>query len=765
MSVDYDKYSSFENILYQLTEKFIEYSTSSDLYSVTLNTISKLDENIYSKEFKENITELLIPKIPETISDIFHFIAKLENLKATASDIDFINGVINTIKNNNQYYSKLSIIYLLPIILKFKDKGNKEIVNREILRLHNILINLSNSRQASIIYNLSTLLEKKSKEYTRPLNIKDYIDYIEYIVSQKYNDKEISSLSYIFFKLYATSIVNKKYRFSSIAEMFPLLNKFNYLLKRRKNKYREGDDIEKQKYLFEILYCLCNFSHKGEFVFSESEIEEMGTLLLNGAKNKEIYKIYTEVEYVLYRASRILTTEFKKDIVKIIINNDLFDYHTIQCLIEQKISGEILFSDDEVIQIIKKINSLKRKEGGNNTLEIHYVLDTLCTYKDKHKNIFFTKDDVKKIVNLVIHKKLLYDTEIDKNGEIVKNLNGLYLFTNDLLNYNKKLKSDYFSKEELMNLIIEYINTCKHSKSYQYGIIKEAILDLCFGTTRKNNIKRDLNYSQVMYLIKFLSHISNIMTNLKSVSWDTEKFKDVSDSLCSLIREKIIDTDKLVNFLNSLTKYNLTKINLTDINKLFISIKIANNQKYNIDEAINMFYYFFELHKNAFYLINLEFINFDFFQDCFTNNIPINYIKEYINFLITTIRNNKDIYADNDIPLVLNIRNLRNYFIDCYEIFFNQNGDVDFNFIKKYLMIYFDLKLIYEYNAMEEYNNLFKNLLVNTKDFDFSFNTLREYILKNGSNTEGISGLNMMFSVFGFKVGLPESKGKFIMFV
>lgn len=199
MSVDYAKYSSFENILYQLTEKFIEYSTSSDLYSVTLNTISKLDENIYSKEFKENITKLLIPKIPETISDIFHFIAKLENLKATASDIDFINGVINTIKNNNQYYSKLSIIYLLPIILKFKDKGNKEIVNREILRLHNILINLSNSRQASIIYNLSTLLEKKSKEYTRPLNIKDYIDYIEYIVSQKYNDKEISSLSYIFF--------------------------------------------------------------------------------------------------------------------------------------------------------------------------------------------------------------------------------------------------------------------------------------------------------------------------------------------------------------------------------------------------------------------------------------------------------------------------------------------------------------------------------------------------------------------------------------
>ena len=380
-----------------------------------------------------------------------------------------------------------------------------------------------------------------------------------------------------------------------------------------------------------------------------------------------------------------------------------------------------------------------------NIIKNHFDKETL-TISEKNLEIFLRleKYSLNNLIGINFIKEEIEWYQKNKNNILEKFIIKL---EKEIINKNNKEIKKYFEFFSNLNILVKII------KDFSNKILKNLMVEIFLNKIIRNFINK-INTLDLFYenIIKIRKELTNFFNNLQN-------YKEILNNLNEILKNNF-NKENLIIYENNMKIEDLNNINNLFIQKIFDSFKqiftkIQNNNKfqnsYNYFTKDFLFFYFnLKKLKNDKKILdeNLFCLKNDFINK-FQNSIKDNFIRALNLIKNIEKKNENNINIHIITHLVEYIRKLSQSFIDCYEIFYNENE----NFYDKNDFILNELNLIFSNEIIANYFfYVFENIQICLNEF------------KNNNNNNNKNNENIQKFYFNFYV-LIKMKNVFISFL
>ena len=380
-----------------------------------------------------------------------------------------------------------------------------------------------------------------------------------------------------------------------------------------------------------------------------------------------------------------------------------------------------------------------------NIIKNHFDKETL-TISEKNLEIFLRleKYSLNNLIGINFIKEEIEWYQKNKNNILEKFIIKL---EKEIINKNNKEIKKYFEFFSNLNILVKII------KDFSNKILKNLMVEIFLNKIIRNFINK-INTLDLFYenIIKIRKELTNFFNNLQN-------YKEILNNLNEILKNNF-NKENLIIYENNMKIEDLNNINNLFIQKIFDSFKqiftkIQNNNKfqnsYNYFTKDFLFFYFnLKKLKNDKKILdeNLFCLKNDFINK-FQNSIKDNFIRALNLIKNIEKKNENNINIHIITHLVEYIRKLSQSFIDCYEIFYNENE----NFYDKNDFILNELNLIFSNEIIANYFfYVFENIQISLNEF------------KNNNNNNNKNNENIQKFYFNFYV-LIKMKNVFISFL
>ena len=380
-----------------------------------------------------------------------------------------------------------------------------------------------------------------------------------------------------------------------------------------------------------------------------------------------------------------------------------------------------------------------------NIIKNHFDKETL-TISEKNLEIFLRleKYSLNNLIGINFIKEEIEWYQKNKNNILEKFIIKL---EKEIINKNNKEIKKYFEFFSNLNILVKII------KDFSNKILKNLMVEIFLNKIIRNFINK-INTLDLFYenIIKIRKELTNFFNNLQN-------YKEILNNLNEILKNNF-NKENLIIYENNMKIEDLNNINNLFIQKIFDSFKqiftkIQNNNKfqnsYNYFTKDFLFFYFnLKKLKNNQKILdeNLFCLKNDFINK-FQNSIKDNFIRALNLIKNIEKKNENNINIHIITHLVEYIRKLSQSFIDCYEIFYNENE----NFYDKNDFILNELNLIFSNEIIANYFfYVFENIQISLNEF------------KNNENNNKNYNENIQKFYFNFYV-LIKMKNVFISFL
>ena len=380
-----------------------------------------------------------------------------------------------------------------------------------------------------------------------------------------------------------------------------------------------------------------------------------------------------------------------------------------------------------------------------NIIKNHFDKETL-TISEKNLEIFLRleKYSLNNLIGINFIKEEIEWYQKNKNNILEKFIIKL---EKEIINKNNKEIKKYFEFFSNLNILVKII------KDFSNKILKNLMVEIFLNKIIRNFINK-INIIDLFYenIIKIRKELTNFFNNLQN-------YKEILNNLNEILKNNF-NKENLIIYENNMKIEDLNNINNLFIQKIFDSFKqiftkIQNNNKfqnsYNYFTKDFLFFYFnLKKLKNDKKILdeNLFCLKNDFINK-FQNSIKDNFIRALNLIKNIEKKNENNINIHIITHLVEYIRKLSQSFIDCYEIFYNENE----NFYDKNDFILNELNLIFSNEIIANYFfYVFENIQISLNEF------------KNNENNNKNYNENIQKFYFNFYV-LIKMKNVFISFL
>ena len=380
-----------------------------------------------------------------------------------------------------------------------------------------------------------------------------------------------------------------------------------------------------------------------------------------------------------------------------------------------------------------------------NIIKNHFDKETL-TISEKNLEIFLRleKYSLNNLIGINFIKEEIEWYQKNKNNILEKFIIKL---EKEIINKNNKEIKKYFEFFSNLNILVKII------KDFSNKILKNLMVEIFLNKIIRNFINK-INTLDLFYenIIKIRKELTNFFNNLQN-------YKEILNNLNEILKNNF-NKENLIIYENNMKIEDLNNINNLFIQKIFDSFKqiftkIQNNNKfqnsYNYFTKDFLFFYFnLKKLKNDKKILdeNLFCLKNDFINK-FQNSIKDNFIRALNLIKNIEKKNENNINIHIITHLVEYIRKLSQSFIDCYEIFYNENE----NFYDKNDFILNELNLIFSNEIIANYFfYVFENIQISLNEF------------KNNENNNKNYNENIQKFYFNFYV-LIKMKNVFISFL
>ena len=378
-----------------------------------------------------------------------------------------------------------------------------------------------------------------------------------------------------------------------------------------------------------------------------------------------------------------------------------------------------------------------------NIIKNHFDKETL-TISEKNLEIFLRleKYSLNNLIGINFIKEEIEWYQKNKNNILEKFIIKL---EKEIINKNNKEIKKYFEFFSNLNILVKII------KDFSNKILKNLMVEIFLNKIIRNFINK-INTLDLFYenIIKIRKELTNFFNNLQN-------YKEILNNLNEILKNNF-NKENLIIYENNMKIEDLNNINNLFIQKIFDSFKqiftkIQNNNKfqnsYNYFTKDFLFFYFnLKKLKNDKKILdeNLFCLKNDFINK-FQNSIKDNFIRALNLIKNIEKKNENNINIHIITHLVEYIRKLSQSFIDCYEIFYNENE----NFYDKNDFILNELNLIFSNEIIANYFfYVFENIQISLNEF------------KNNNNNKNNENIQKFY--FNFYV-LIKMKNVFISFL
>ena len=379
-----------------------------------------------------------------------------------------------------------------------------------------------------------------------------------------------------------------------------------------------------------------------------------------------------------------------------------------------------------------------------NIIKNHFDKDTL-TISEKNLEIFLRleKYSLNNLIGINFIKEEIEWYQKNKKNILEKFINKL---EKEIINKNNKEIKKYFQFFSNLNILVKII------KDFSNKILKNLMVEIFLNKIIRNFINK-INTLDLFYenIIKIRKELTNFFNNLQN-------HKEILNNLNEILKNNF-NKENLIIYENNMKIEDLNNINNLFIQKIFDSFKqiftkIQNNNKfqnsYNYFTKDFLFFYFNLkklqndkkiLDENLFCLKN-DFIN------KFQNSIKDNFIRALNLIKNIEKKNENNINIHIITHLVEYIKKLSQSFIDCYEIFYDNNNN---NFYDKNDFILNELNLIFSNEIIANY-------------FFYVFENIQNSLIDFKNNNNNNNNENIQKFYFNFYV-LIKMKNVFVSFL
>ena len=604
-----------------------------DINNINLN--EKLNYLINNDIWKIDIKQINNNKILTIFNQLQKYELQLNNEKKNKLkfninenyDIEIINEDKKNIKKKINKIKKENITYL---------KTHAECFYEYHLLINDILKN------KKTIYNYSDWTLEKNNNKNILISAELLNEHLD-IFSKNINYTNINSK-----KLDITSTINKlKYNLDLIS------NKLIYFINEsvKNDKIYLLLDTENILKSFKIQNIIKKNIDKNEFneyfnIWKNGYFKE--DIDINLYNNISISDYSSKTKYIEPFTSLGLDIKLKYKLIKIIIDNYLLNFNTINILTH---NHNIINNNLEINSEIKSESNLDENLDENN----NFIIDN-----NLFLSILYDKNDIREQDD---HILLFIYTFLKKyNYKIIILTNDKYRWYNNFdLTSIKNFKFFYDFDMCKLNLIIDKANTSDiykiNNKYYSFSLINIPIIDNIF----ENNLSLKDFIKNIEVITKLISieNLENILKYFFILSiYDEIKihiYEEIIDSLINITLDIKKIFDNIFNFLKKNTKNEIFKISIQSNNDYF------NEINFNIIEKYKIIIEIFSLIK----IIEFKFL-------LLNKNIIIKHID-----LFTILIDINDKIHDN----LYKIRKLSNSKSNCSILFKNLNSC--FIYIKK----------------------------------------------------------------------------------
>ncbi len=358
-----------------------------------------------------------------------------------------------------------------------------------------------------------------------------------------------------------------------------------------------------------------------------------------------------------------------------------------------------------------------------NIIKNHFDKETL-TISEKNLEIFLRleKYSLNNLIGINFIKEEIEWYQKNKNNILEKFIIKL---EKEIINKNNKEIKKYFEFFSNLNILVKII------KDFSNKILKNLMVEIFLNKIIRNFINK-INTLDLFYenIIKIRKELTNFFNNLQN-------YKEILNNLNEILKNNF-NKENLIIYENNMKIEDLNNINNLFIQKIFDSFKqiftkIQNNNKfqnsYNYFTKDFLFFYFnLKKLKNDKKILdeNLFCLKNDFIHK-FQNSIKDNFIRALNLIKNIEKKNENNINIHIITHLVEYIRKLSQSFIDCYEIFYNENE----NFYDKNDFILNELNLIFSNEIIANYFfYVFENIQISLNEFKNNNNKNNENIQK-----------------------------------
>ena len=358
-----------------------------------------------------------------------------------------------------------------------------------------------------------------------------------------------------------------------------------------------------------------------------------------------------------------------------------------------------------------------------NIIKNHFDKETL-TISEKNLEIFLRleKYSLNNLIGINFIKEEIEWYQKNKNNILEKFIIKL---EKEIINKNNKEIKKYFEFFSNLNILVKII------KDFSNKILKNLMVEIFLNKIIRNFINK-INTLDLFYenIIKIRKELTNFFNNLQN-------YKEILNNLNEILKNNF-NKENLIIYENNMKIEDLNNINNLFIQKIFDSFKqiftkIQNNNKfqnsYNYFTKDFLFFYFnLKKLKNDKKILdeNLFCLKNDFINK-FQNSIKDNFIRALNLIKNIEKKNENNINIHIITHLVEYIRKLSQSFIDCYEIFYNENE----NFYDKNDFILNELNLIFSNEIIANYFfYVFENIQISLNEFKNNNNKNNENIQK-----------------------------------
>ena len=379
-----------------------------------------------------------------------------------------------------------------------------------------------------------------------------------------------------------------------------------------------------------------------------------------------------------------------------------------------------------------------------NIIKNHFDKDTL-TISEKNLEIFLRleKYSLNNLIGINFIKEEIEWYQKNKKNILEKFINKL---EKEIINKNNKEIKKYFQFFSNLNILVKII------KDFSNKILKNLMVEIFLNKIIRNFINK-INTLDLFYenIIKIRKELTNFFNNLQN-------YKEILNNLNEILKNNF-NKENLIIYENNMKIEDLNNINNLFIQKIFDSFKqiftkIQNNNKfqnsYNYFTKDFLFFYFnLKKLKNNKKILdeNLFCLKNDFINK-FQNSIKDNFIRALNLIKNIEKKNENNINIHIITHLVEYIKKLSQSFIDCYEIFYDNNNN---NFYDKNDFILNELNLIFSNEIIANY-------------FFYVFENIQNSLIDFKNNNNNNNNENIQKFYFNFYV-LIKMKNVFVSFL